>query len=63
MRNRAATACPTRASAWDIPSKTAAQELQLYRGRARTPKLSQQIFHIHKSADTLRAQRMAKAAI
>lgn len=62
MRNTAAAQRPTQRSAWDIPARSIAQDMQQNTNLARTPKPSQ-YFHIYKSADTHRAQRIAKAAI
>ncbi len=62
MRNTAAAQRPTQRSAWDIPSKTFAQDMQHSTNLARTPKPSQH-FHIPKPADTYRSQRIARAAI
>lgn len=61
MRNPAAALRPTK-SAWDIPVKTFAQQLQRdLSGQHKPAKAS--YFHISKPADTLRAQRISKAAI
>lgn len=62
MRNTAAAQRPTQRSAWDIPARSIAQDMQHSTNLARTPKPCQ-YFHITKPADTYRSQRIAKAAI
>lgn len=62
MRNTAAAQRPTQRSAWDIPARSVAMDMQHSTNLALTPKPSQ-YFHITKPADTHRSQRIAKAAI
>lgn len=52
----------TNRSAWDIPAKSIAQGLQRDLAGAHSPTKAS-YFHIHKSADVYRSQRIAKAAI
>lgn len=49
-------------TAWDIPAKSIAQGLQRDLAGAHSPTKAS-YFHIHKSSDVYRSQRIAKAAI
>lgn len=62
MRNTAAAQRPTQRSAWDIPSKTFAQDMQRCQSSAHAP-VKASYFHIPKAADTYRSQRIARVAI
>lgn len=62
MRNTAVAQRPTRLSAWDIPTKTDAQQWQRSLASRHSPAKASH-FQIPKSGNYHRSQRIAKAAI
>lgn len=60
MRNAAVALRPT--SAWEIPLKSIAQDMQRCRAGAHNPAKAS-YFQIPKAVDVQRSQRIAKAAI